>query len=439
MKYSSISRSLAGSLRRIRLVVITAISAALVILASTATPASPLAQGAPSDYALASDAQTVVLDNGLTVITKEVPTMPAIALQVIYRVGSAQDPAAQEGLAHLLEHTMFRPTEPRPVSYRQLVRGLGVTNRNGTTADEYSNYFCFITPNQLSPILTLEAERMAALKIDPQDVELEKQAVISEREGNENRPFYTQFEVILQQTLAQTPYGRMGTGDRASMARISPEDLREFYQRYYRPNNAAIVLVGNFDTGQVLAEIRDRFSAIPAALIVSPLRQQPPTPVERPPFSPNQTAVVSQGNLSVAELKLAYPAPSLSHPDRAALDMLDAVLSGGESSRMQQAFVNSGLASYAYSAYWSYRDAGLFWFAAQPTADQTLASADNAIAQLIQQVQSDGITAAELERAKTQVIVDRVLEQRYLPYQAAVLARSWAVDADVEAYDRYTE
>ncbi|MGF1535285.1 MAG: M16 family metallopeptidase [Elainellaceae cyanobacterium] len=433
------------ALRRDRLrffitAVVSAIVAVLVAGLIVPTPASPLQSGsARLKSELAADVQTTILDNGLTIVTKEVPTMPAIALQAIYRVGSAQEPAEQEGLAHLFEHMMFRPTEARPVSYRQLVRGLGVTNRNGTTADEYTNYFCFITPNQLPAILTLEAERMAQLKLDPQDVELEKQAVISEREGNENRPFYTQLEDILHRTLAKTPYGRMGTGDRASMSRISPEDLRQFYQRYYRPNNAALVLVGNFETEQVIKDIRDRFSAIPSGPIPDASRHQPPAPVQRPPFTPNTREVIPQANLSLPELKLVYPAPSLTHPDRAALEVLDAVLSVGESSRMEQSLVKSGLASSAFSAYWAYREAGLFWLTAEPTADETLDSVDDAVNRLIQRVQAEGVTPAELARVKTQITVDRAFEQRYLPYQAAVLARSWAVDADIQAYDRYTE
>ena len=431
-----------GRWREFRFLLMAAVSALLVIIMAGgivfASANAP--QGhAEANSAMAAGAQTTRLDNGLTVITKEVPTMPAIALQVIYRVGSAQESAEKEGLAHLFEHSMFRPTEARPVSYRQIVRGLGVTDRNATTADEYTNYFCFITPNQLPAILTLEAERMAALKLDPQDIELEKQAVISEREGNLNRPFYTQFEAILHRTLAQTPYGRLGTGDRGSMSRISATDLRRFYQQYYRPNNAAIVVVGNFDTAALLQEIRDRFQDIPAAPLPDPARQQPPKPVTRPDFVPNTLDIIPQANLSLPELKLAYPAPSRTHRDRAALDMLDAVLSNGDSSRMAQTLVKSGLTSSAYGGYWSYREAGLFWLTAQPTADQTLEGVDEAMNQLIQQVQANGITPEELARAKTQIAVDRVFEQRYLPSQAAILARTWAVDIDIQAYDRYTE
>jgi len=386
--------------------------------------------GATAIPSLTAGVQKTVLDNGLTVLTKEVHTTPVVSVQVWYRVGSRNEGPGLNGISHQLEHLLFKGTTNRPIQYGRLFSALG-SNSNAFTSYDETAYFGTVSRDKLQALLVLEADRMQNALINPEQLAIEKRVVISELQGYENSPNYRLGRAVMRAAFPNRAYGLPVGGTKADVERFTVEQVRDYYRTYYSPDNATLVITGDFATEPVLASVRDIFAKVP---------QQPktsPKPVASSSAPAVKTPVVLREPGSAALLEVVYPLPDAKHPDVPALDVMDAILTQGRSSRLYQALVESGLASdiSAYPA--ELIEPGWYNISATAASGQKLSKIDQVLQKSLAALQQRQVSSAELNRAKTQLQAFFTLSNRDITSQASQLGYNQTVTGDYRYSDRY--
>ena len=216
---------------------------------------------------LTEGVERTVLENGLVVLTKEVHTAPVVAVQVWYRVGSADETIGNNGISHQLEHLLFKGTRDRPIQFGRLFDAVG-SSFNAFTTYDATGYFHTVSRDRLDTILELEADRMVNTLIAPEAVDSEKRVVISELQGYENSPSY-RLNRAVRRTLYASPkdtstaaYSLPVGGTRADVEQFQPEQIQAYYRQYYAPDNAVLAIVGDFERHTTLASVRKTFGNI---------------------------------------------------------------------------------------------------------------------------------------------------------------------------------
>jgi zinc protease len=373
---------------------------------------------APTAPAWAERVLATTLDNGLRVILLEDHRSPIVSFQVWYRVGSRNEQRGATGLAHLLEHMMFKGT-PRygPRQFAALVEQNGGQN-NAFTTQDVTAYYVNIAADHLGLVVDLEADRMQNLVLDPKEIDAEREVVIEERRTRtEDDPEGFLGEEVGALAFKAHPYGQPIIGWMADIKRITPEELRAFYRTYYVPNNAIVVAVGAFKAPEALALIRQKFGPIPR-------RPVPPVTAVEPPQNGERRVQVSRP-AQLPVVYLAYHVPSQQSPDAPALELLSMILSGGRASRIyrhliqeRQLALNAG-GDYNYFAL----DPNLFWFWATPLPPQTPETLEKALLEEMDKLKNEPVTEEELARAKNQIEAAFVFQQDSVHRRATLLAR----------------
>lgn len=347
------------------------------------------------------------LDNGLTVVLRELHRVPVVSCWVWYRVGSRNEPPGLTGISHWVEHMLFKGTPRFPPGsiFREVNRWGGTLN--GFTWIDYTAYFETLPNTALRLALEIESDRMQHAVFDPAEVERERTVILSEREGNENQPAYFLREEVLAAAFRAHPYGHPVIGHREDLLSITREELYRHYRTFYAPNNATLVLVGDFDAEQMLRSVEDRFGQIPTG-------PEPPPVRAREPEQWGERRVTVRRPAPTPVLLMAWHAPPASSADAPALVVLDTVLSGakpvsfggggmGRSSRLYRALVSSGLCSSAASSFALTIDPYLFTVSATltPTADPHQVEA--IVERELARVREEPVPADELARAIRQL------------------------------------
>lgn len=399
-------------------------------------PASLVAkQPAPTvnqPVALTAGVQKTVLNNGLTVLTKEVKTAPVVTVQVWYRIGSRNEAPGVNGIAHQLEHLMFKGTKDRPIQFGRFFNALG-SDSNAFTSYDMTAYFGTVERDKLQPLLVLEADRMQNAIIDKDALASEKRVVISELQGYENNPDYRLGRAVMRAALPDSPYGLMVGGTKADVEKFTVEQVREYYRNFYRPDNATLIVVGDFDTKTLLQQIEATFGKVPNPSQPLPVEQAASKPGTV--SKPNTTPIVLREPGSAALYTAIYPLPDVKSPDVPALRVMDAVLSGGRSSRLDRDLVEAGLASKinAYAA--NLIGSGWYEISATAVPGKDLKQIDQAALKTLSDLAQKGVTADELERAKSQLRAAIILNNRTITNQAMQLGDDYVSTGDY----RYTE
>jgi len=271
------------------------------------------------------------LDNGLSVCLLANPQAPIVTTSLCYRAGSRDEPPGHSGTAHFLEHMMFKGS-PRfgPGEIDRLTQALGGSNNAFTSHDATVYYFNFAA-DRWTEALAIETDRMACLTLDPEQVASERQVILEEIAMYESEPWDALEMAVHERLFAGHAYGRQVLGSRGDLLATGPEALRGFYRRFYRPDNAVLVVAG--DVGdEALAAVERTLGSVPAG--AEPRRGfTPPTTL------PTSLERLERRKGEVARLLLALPAPHGSHPDHAPLRLAATVLGGGRTSRFQHALV----------------------------------------------------------------------------------------------------
>jgi zinc protease len=351
---------------------------------------------------------------------------PTVAISVGYHVGGKDDPPGRSGFAHLFEHLMFKGTEHmRAETIDRLTEDIGGYN-NAYTADDLTNYYEVIPSNYLETLLWAEAERLSALHIDEANFTTEREVVIGEYDQRVLAdPYGMLDEVTNRDAYTVHPYRRGVIGDPGNLNAASLDDVKQFHATYYRPDNAVLALVGDLDADQAFAWVERYFGPI--------ARPQAPIPrvtaQEALPSAPRRFAY-SRANVPLAAYQCAYHIPSARSSDAHALDLLEALLSMGRSSRLYRGLVFTRLATRA----WSYADlreqGGLFEIRAIANDGQALDTIEAAVDREIEQVQNELAGADELEKVKTQVVSALVRSRQTVNDISLALTRAAIVQDD---------
>ena len=425
------------------------LSAALLTAKATSTqpnasqpqrpPDSPLvAKTDATSLALTEDVRKTVLDNGMTVLTKEVHTSPVVSVQVWYKIGSRNEEPGVNGIAHQLEHMLFKGTKDRPIQFGRLLSALG-SEFNAFTSYDNTVYFGTVKREKLTALLTLESDRMQNSIIDAQQLDKEKRVVISELQGYENSPGYRLSRAVRRAAFPSQAYGLPVGGTKADVQKFTVDQVQYYYQKYYSPKNATLVIVGDFQTEPTLAAVKETFGKVPnssQSSALSPPESNTNSAPSTPKSAPGAPIVLRQAG-SAKFLEEVYPLPAVNHPDVPALDVMDYILTGGRNSRLYQALVESGLASNMSGGAANLVEAGWYELSATAAPGQELEKIEQVLTSEITQLRDKDVTEEELNRAKTQLRASLILENRDITSQAMQLGSNQSSAGDYRFTDRY--
>ncbi len=383
------------------------------------------------------------LANGLRVVTVADPRSPTVAINVGYHVGGKDDPPGRSGFAHLFEHLMFKGTPTSgPETIDRLTEDVGGYN-NAFTTEDLTNYYEVIPANYLETLLWAEADRLAHLSITDENFATERDVVIGEYDQHILAdPYGMLDELVNQEAFRVHPYGRGVIGNPDQLRASSLADVIAFHDTYYRPDNAVLVVVGDFDPDRTAAWIDDYFGPIER-----PRAPIPRVAVTEPAQTQARRYVHHATGAPLPALELAFRIPTASDPDAPALDMVETLLGSGKSSRLYEALVyREQIASYVGATAEFRADDGLFHVRAVLNAGRTVDEARAAIARELARIGTEPLEPGELEKAKTLVFTS-LARSRQTPsgvaltlLRAAILRGSpAAANTDTAGYAAVTD
>ncbi|MFN6570824.1 pitrilysin family protein [Dendronalium sp. ChiSLP03b] len=395
---------------------------------------TPTATAPVSALSFSKGVQKTVLDNGLTVLTKEVHTAPVVSVQVWYKVGSRNEIKGENGISHQLEHLMFKGTNDRPVQFGRLFSALG-SQFNAFTSYDETAYFGTVQRDKLEALLTLEADRMENSLIGTEQLTSEKRVVISELQGYQNFPSIRLGEAVMRAAFPNRAYGLPVGGTKADVEKFTVEQVRNYYQTYYSPENATLVITGDFATEPVLKVVKETFGKLSKRPKTAATRSTAPVATLTP--GAKKAPIVLKQPGSAALLQAVYPLPDIKHPDVPAIDVMDAILTGGRSSRLYQALVESGLASSVSGGAAELIEPGWYDISATAAPGQELPKIAQVLQQSLAKLQQQPVTPEELNRAKTQLQASFVLGNQDITSQASQLGYNQTVAGDYRFIEQY--
>jgi predicted Zn-dependent peptidase len=291
-----------------------------------------LALAAPKDVTIPF--KLFKLKNGLTLILSEDHTAPTYSLAVVYNVGSRDEKAGRTGFAHLFEHMMFQGSENAARGEHMALITENGGSQNGTTDNDRTLYFETLPANQLDLGLFLEADRMGKLAITQSNLDNQRNAVQEERRLRvDNQPYGKTFEAVDDLAFDTFAYKHSVIGSMDDLNAASLQDVQEFFKRYYAPNNATIAIVGDFNTDEALAKVKNYFESIPS-------QPAPPRPdVSQPEQTAERRKQLEDPFAQFPRLDIVYRIPAGDSPDYYPLSVMSRILSSGQSSRLYQKLV----------------------------------------------------------------------------------------------------
>jgi len=387
----------------------------LILALLLVVAALPMAGG----HAAEPTVLATTLDNGLRVLLLEDHRSPIVSFQVWYRVGSRNEHRGATGIAHFLEHLMFKgtPTHGRG-QFAELVERNGGQD-NAFTMQDTTTYFVNIAADKLDLVLELEADRMRNLLLDPKEIDSERQVVIEERRTRtEDDPDGFLSEAVNAISFKAHPYGQPTVGWMEDITRVTPAEIRAFYNAYYVPGNAIIAAAGDFKAAELLDKIKGRFGAIPRA-------PAPPPVLAIEPAQEGERRVVVRKQARLPIVYLAWHVPNYTSADAPALEVLSAVLSGGRASRLYRDLVYDRQLALEAGGDYSYFsiDPNLFWFWATPMPGQTPETLEKELLAAMERFKTEPATEEELARAKNQMEAAFVFQEDSIHRRASLLAR----------------
>jgi len=359
------------------------------------------------------------LDNGLRVLLIEDARSPIVSFQVWYRVGSRNEHRGATGIAHFLEHLMFKGTPSHgPKQFARLVEQNGGQD-NAFTSQDVTSYYVDIAADKLDLVLDLEADRMQNLLLDPKEINSERQVVIEERRTRtEDDPSGFLGEEVSSIAFKAHPYGVPIIGWMDDIKRITPDEIRAFYKTYYVPNNAVIAAGGAFRADDALEKIKRRFGRIPRGKV-------PPPMLAVEPLQNGERRVIVKKQAELPIVYMAWHVPNHRSDDSVPLEVLSTILAGGRASRLYRDLVYQrqlALEAGGDNSYFSI-DPSLFWFWATPMPGQTPEKLEVELSAHMEKLKTEPVTDEELTRAKNQIEAAFVYQEDSIHQRASLLAR----------------
>lgn len=378
------------------------------------------------------------LDNGLEVVVVPDRRAPVVTHMVWYRVGGADEPQGKSGIAHFLEHLMFKGTDKVPAGeFSKIVARLGGQD-NAFTAQDITSYFQRVAKEKLPEVMSMEADRMANLRLDEKEVLTERKVILEERRSRvDNDPGSLLQEQMMAALYTAHPYHTPVIGWETEIRKLNRADAIAFYKRFYAPNNAILVVTGDVEPDQVMALAKDTYGKIPANPDVGQPRVRPSEPE---PLA-ERRVILRDGRVGKATFERFYLAPSFttaSNNEGQALQILARIIGSSNTSRVYNTLVRDEKKASSASAWYSglNLDTGSFGFYAIAAGDTKLEDIEASIDRVINDVIQNGVTDQELERAKISEVANLIYSSD--SQQSLAHAYGWNLAAgrtveDVEA------
>ncbi|MFY9788569.1 MAG: pitrilysin family protein [Pseudolabrys sp.] len=349
------------------------------------------------------------LANGLELVVIPDHRAPVVTHMIWYKVGAADETPGKSGLAHFLEHLMFKGTAKNPTGkFSQVVARIG-GQENAFTSQDYTGYYQRVPSDQLKTVMEFEADRMTGLQLTD-DVVLPERNVILEEQNQRigNNPRARLGEQIDAALYLNNPYGKPVIGWRHEMEELSRDDAIGFYRRFYAPNNAVVVIAGDVDPAKARALVEETYGKVPRHNNLPPrIRAQEPPPVAA------RSLTLADARAEIPTLQREYLVPSFATSKRGesmALEVLAHILGSGSNSRLYRGLVVDKQVAVAANAWYdaSTLDLSKFAIGGSPRPGVTLTQLEAETDAIVVEVIAKGVTAEELERAKTRLIADAV-------------------------------
>jgi zinc protease len=343
--------------------------------------------------------------NGMQVLLMQEAAAPVACFMVTYRVGSRNERTGLTGATHMLEHLMFKGTERfnarDGTSIFHTLQRVGA-RVNATTWFDRTNYYELLPKEHLPTAVEIEADRMRGALIAPEDVESERTVILNEYDQGQNDPFRNLYHAVWAAAFVAHPYHHPTIGWRPDIETATPEDLRGFYDTFYWPQNATATIIGDVEREEVLGLVAEHFGGIEAG----PGNDAPGTPRDAATREPVQRGerrveVRQQGQLGA--VLMGYKAPPGLTEDADALSVLARILASGKGSRCFQHLTDRGLTAEVFAMSPRLHDPGLFSLFAFLAPERTHDAVEEALGEVLQQVQEEGVTDDEVARAKRQL------------------------------------
>ena len=369
---------------------------------------------APSTITAHAQPQTseFKLSNGMQVLVIPDHRAPVVTHMVWYKIGAADEPKGVSGIAHFLEHLMFKSTDKIPLGeFSKIVARLGGQD-NAFTGHDVTSYFQRISKDRLATVMGMEADRMVNLRLTEKEVLTERDVILEERRSRiENNPSAIMDEQMNAALFYSHPYGIPVIGWEHEMAKLSPQDAMSFYKHYYAPNNAILVVAGDVTADEVKKLAEETYGKIPANPAVPTARDRP----HDPPYRAARRVLYEDPRAGKASFHRDYVVPSYQTAkpgDAEALDVLMKITADGATSRLYKALVvDEKIASSAGGSYsGSALDDGTIGLYAIAANGVSLDKIEASIDRVLAEVRDNGITAAELERAKSSYIAEYIYD-----------------------------
>jgi len=379
------------------------------------------------------------LDNGLKLIVKEDHRAPVVVSQVWYKVGASYEHDGITGISHVLEHMMFKGTDRHPAGEFSRIIAENGGNENAFTGQDYTAYFQQLEKSRLPVSFDLESDRMRNLHLLEEEFRKEIKVVMEERRlRTEDKPTALTYEQFAASAFISSSARIPIIGWMNDLENLQLADLQAWYERWYAPNNAVLVVVGDVEPGAVLQLARKSFGALKPETIL------PPKPRIEPPQR-GMRSITVKAPAEVPYLIMGYKVPVLktaeSDWEPYALEVLASILDGGDSSRLTTELVRgSQVATSAGAGYDLYdRQDGLFLFDGIPAADHDMETLRQAILEQVRRLQDRPVEADELQRVKAKVVADAIYEQDSIFYQAMKIGQLEAAGLDWRLADDYVD
>ncbi len=381
----------------------------------------------------------MTLKNGLRVIVKEDRRAPTVAQMVWYRIGSMDEVDGASGVAHVLEHMMFKGTpNVGPGEFNKLVAAAGGRD-NAFTSRDYTAYFQQVPKEKLAEMMRLEADRMRHLNVDPKEFAQEIKVVMEERRmRTDDNPQSKLFEQMNAVAFQAHPYRRPIIGWMSDLENMSAADAKAWYDTWYVPNNAYLVIVGDVDHREVFALAEKYYGVLEGR----------PLPARKPQVEPAQDGTRRVNVKAPAELPvliMGYKAPVLRDVDKDvdpyALQMLAAILDGHDAARFNKKLVREDRVALSvgidYDA--TARGPGMIYLYGSPSDSRTVADLEGALRAEIARIQKDGISEPELKRARAQLVAAEVYKLDSMFGQAMEIGQAESAGIPHQKIDRMLE
>jgi zinc protease len=370
---------------------------------------------------------THTLANGLRVIFLEDHDTPVVNLQVWYHVGSKDEKPGRTGFAHLFEHLMFKGSAHVPAEeHSRIIESVGGFD-NAETRDDTTNFYETFPSNYLERVLWLEADRMGSLNVDDANFKSEREVVKEERRLRiENQPYGYIEEDLRAAAFTVHAYHHTAIGSMEDLNKATIEDVRDFFSTFYKPNNATLVVVGDFNSEQALAWTKKYFDGIPAS--AKPI---PRLNVPEPAQTAERDVTKAYSNTPLPAVVIGYKIPAKYAPDSYPIDLASNILAGGESSRLYQALVYKQQIAVQAAGFGNFtEDPNLFWALAIMNQGKSPEDGKKAIVTVLDELKAKPVEAKEIEKAKNQEIAGAILGRDTDEEKAVALASAAVIGKD---------